>query len=204
MNKLQIGITLFGLTNVIYCLNLFNYFIYMFDIVCIMELINAYNNNNTNISSNAFKFLYVIYCVLLGYLSYNVLIVYSSKLLLNIVLIANINDISQYAIGYNYGTHFVSTISPNKTYEGYIAGIGSVILYSQFINYTYIDLYLTQYDYIICFVYASLGDAISSYFKRQLKIKDWSALLGKQGGFLDRGNSTIGVMLYFITSHMQY
>jgi phosphatidate cytidylyltransferase len=120
------------------------------------------------------------------------------------VLIASISDICQYAIGYNYGTHYVSTISPKKTYEGYIAGVGSAILYSHFIQYTPIDMHLTLFEYTICFIYGALGDLISSYFKRQLSIKDWSYLLGKQGGVLDRGNSIVGIILYFITSYNKY
>lgn len=113
-------------------------------------------------------------------------------------MISSISDICQYTIGYNYGTHFVSKISPKKTYEGYIAGLCSVILYAQIVTYTPINIYLNLNDYIGCFIYAALGDVVSSYFKRKLIIKDWSNTLGQQGGLLDRGNSSIGLCMYFI------
>ena len=203
ISKLNIGISLFCITNLIYYFNLFNYFIFAFDIVCIIELMMAYNNTIVN-TSPFFKLMYSSYGALLCYLSYYTLFEFSSKLLLNIVLISTVSDICQYTVGYNFGTHYVSHISPKKTYEGYLAGIGSAILYSQCIQYTFIDIHLTLNEYIICVVYASMGDVISSYFKRQLRIKDWSHLLGQQGGFIDRGNSTVGLALYFITSYKEY
>ena len=203
-SKLNIGISLFCMTNLIYYFNLFNYFIFAFDIVCIIELIMAYNNNNNIQTTSRFKLLYSSYGILLCCLSYYTLFEFSDKLLLNIVLISTTSDICQYAIGYNLGTHYVSQISPKKTYEGYLAGIGSAVLYSYCIKYTFIDIHLSLNVYIICVVYASMGDVISSYFKRQLCIKDWSNLLGQQGGFIDRGNSTIGLALYFLTSYKEY
>jgi phosphatidate cytidylyltransferase len=200
-NKIITGTALLFITNLIYALNSLNYFTFLFGIGCIIELIQAYNSKILTINTNI---IYISYGLMTSMLSYYILVEFSNKLILNILLIANISDICQYTIGYNYGTHFVSKISPKKTYEGYIAGLCSVILYSHFIKYSPVYINLSINEYILCFIYAALGDIISSYFKRKLCIKDWSNILGKHGGLIDRGNSSIGLCIYFITSYKQF
>jgi phosphatidate cytidylyltransferase len=84
------------------------------------------------------------------------------------------------------------TISPNKTYEGFLGGLIMGILTSLMIK----DLLGVNalFSIVIGFgvsISAFIGDLTASYVKRQFIIKDYSQLLPGQGGFLDRFDSLI-------------
>ncbi len=196
--RIIVGPFLFITAIIIYNLNIFNYFILLFNLLCLYECIKMYFNcYKPNKYSIYFNSLYLSYCSLMLFISYHVLTL-TDILLFNIIAIAAISDTFQHAIGANLGKNYVSKISPTKTYEGYLAGMISVLLYGLFIQYTSLNYNLSTYQYFICYIYTIFGDFISSYFKRSLGIKDWSTSLGKVGGFFDRGNSSIGLSLYFL------
>ena len=91
------------------------------------------------------------------------------------------------------------TISPNKTVIGFACGLlGGVVCFPLLI---YLGQYIfppyqipftftTALDFIIpafcCNILAPQGDLLFSSFKRKLKIKDYSNLLGGHGGITDR------------------
>jgi phosphatidate cytidylyltransferase len=105
-----------------------------------------------------------------------------------IILYANTSDGIQQIVGKRWGRNkIVSSISPNKTLEGYIGGFLCM----------YIISYITNISILYYFTGIS-GDLLCSYSKRKLGIKDWSNILGSHGGFLDRFNSSIiGLNLLF-------
>ena len=94
------------------------------------------------------------------------------------------------------GRKLMPYISPNKTYSGLLTGFIFLIIYSLIIIHTFNISYLL----IICTLFIGLlsflGDAIESYFKRFLNIKDFSNFLPGHGGILDRMDSFI--LIFFI------
>ena len=119
---------------------------------------------------------------------------YSAKWVLGVLLFVWINDILAYLIGKKFGKHpFSRFISPNKTWEGTIAGwvgclIMAVILWKILGEMglgTWIILGL------ITGVSSSVGDLIESLFKRKKGIKDSGTFLPGHGGFLDRVDSLL-------------
>ena len=99
-------------------------------------------------------------------------------------------DTFAYIVGSNFGrTKIAKEISPNKTYEGLIAGIISSVIYGYLVCiFLNLDLLIIPCFVIGC-LFAFLGDLLISYFKRRSGIKDTGSLLPGHGGVLDRLDS---------------
>ena len=99
------------------------------------------------------------------------------------IFISFFNDTLAYIFGNLFkGPKIIPNISPNKTWSGTILYfIFSYIILSFF----FFDIYLS----IILSLFLFLGDIYFSFFKRFLKIKDFSAILPVHGGFFDRYDS---------------
>ncbi len=115
-------------------------------------------------------------------------------------------DTLAYFFGSAYGTvKFSPSISPNKTWEGAIAGfLGSLIVALVSNRYNLIP-YFNITDYLILSVIAGvlgqLGDLVESTVKRYAGVKDSSRLLLDHGGALDRLDSlafTVPVIYIFL------
>lgn len=99
------------------------------------------------------------------------------------------NDVGGYTAGVLFGSHpMAPAVSPKKSWEGFV---GSVILGAVTGVLTGMYLLGTQWWAGLIFglgivVCATLGDLVESQFKRELGIKDMSALLPGHGGMMDR------------------
>ena len=107
-----------------------------------------------------------------------------------VILNTAIFDTFAYIVGSNFGrTKIAKKISPNKTYEGLIAGIISSVIYGYLVCiFLNLDLLIIPCFVIGC-LFAFLGDLLISYFKRRSGIKDTGSLLPGHGGVLDRLDS---------------
>jgi len=107
-----------------------------------------------------------------------------------VILNTSIFDTFAYIVGSNFGrTKIAKEISPNKTYEGLIAGIISSVIYGYLVCiFLNLDLLIIPCFVIGC-LFAFLGDLLISYFKRRSGIKDTGSLLPGHGGVLDRLDS---------------
>ena len=105
-----------------------------------------------------------------------------------------INDTGAYGFGRWLGRHKLSEISPNKTWEGFVAGVIVTIVFSVL----YLARYLPGANSISSAVLglalgvaAQVGDLVESIFKREAGVKDSSRALSEHGGFLDRADSLL-------------
>ena len=107
-----------------------------------------------------------------------------------VILNTAIFDTFAYIVGSNFGrTKIAKEISPNKTYEGLVAGTISSVIYGYLVCiFLNIDLLIIPCFVIGC-LFAFLGDLLISYFKRRSGIKDTGSLLPGHGGLLDRLDS---------------
>ena len=110
------------------------------------------------------------------------------------VISISINDVAAYEFGRRYGKRKLSeSISPNKTVEGFAAGllVGSIFVF--FVLNYFLIVTLTQKILIsILFVlFGTLGDLFESKIKRSIELKDTSTLLPGHGGVLDRIDSQL-------------
>ena len=119
---------------------------------------------------------------------------YQPVWVLAILIFVWINDVLAYLIGKNYGKRpFSKFISPNKTWEGTIAGwVGCCLMAFALHQYLGImDLLEWISLGLIIGVTSSIGDLIESLFKRRKGIKDSGTFLPGHGGLLDRIDSLL-------------
>lgn len=93
------------------------------------------------------------------------------------------------------GKKLMPNISPNKTISGLIIGFVSLLTYSLVLIFNYDqNISIILFTLLIGFI-SFLGDAIESYYKRFLAIKDFSNLMPGHGGLLDRMDAFILIFL---------
>lgn len=113
-----------------------------------------------------------------------------------IMLAAWGTDIFAYLVGKHFGKHKFSSVSPNKTIEGCIAGTLSAaivcLIYTYCIN-TFlgheINMIMIGIVSIILSIAGQIGDFAASVIKRNFDVKDYSNLFPGHGGMLDRIDS---------------
>ena len=98
-----------------------------------------------------------------------------------------------YIVGKFFGvTKAFPNVSPNKTYEGSIAGIiSSVIVTVWLFNYFNLMIPFAQSMFIgmIVSFLGIIGDLVESFIKRKSGVKDTGSILPGHGGILDRIDS---------------
>ena len=115
-----------------------------------------------------------------------------------LILITWLTDIGGYVFGKLFGGAKLIKISPNKTWSG---AIGSIIL-SQFailiflldVNYQF-NIYII-FTQLFLSIIGQIGDILMSYIKRKNNKKDTSNFIPGHGGFLDRVDGLIWVIIF--------
>ncbi len=104
-------------------------------------------------------------------------------------------DTVAYFYGSRFGKHpLFKRVSPNKTWEGAIAGFFVGIIAAVGLHYIFIPSLSTIDSMVIGLIVGILGqisDLIESLYKRDAGVKDSSSILPGHGGFLDRFDSPI-------------
>ena len=129
--------------------------------------------------------------------------------ILPMVLIASIwiNDTMAYIVGSLIGKTPLSSISPNKTWEGTIGGALLAITVVTAVWYFFvIEVSWKQIAGIaaIAAVVGTIGDLFESKLKRLANVKDSGHIMPGHGGFLDRFDSlllatpAVWLFLYFV------
>lgn len=129
-------------------------------------------------------------------------------LLLYLVFLTQFNDVAQFTCGKMFGKHkIIPAISPKKTWEGFLGGVLITILLASIIYplLTPLSLVTAVISGLIISAAGFVGDITISAIKRDLEIKDTSALIPGHGGILDRVDSlTYTAPLFFHFIHYAY
>lgn len=102
------------------------------------------------------------------------------------------NDIAAYFGGKTFGkTPFAPTVSPKKTWEGFIFGILGAVIGLLLVFYLLpqkfpVSLFAIIPAPVLVSFFGPIGDLTASRFKRAANVKDASNLLPGHGGFFDR------------------
>lgn len=104
-------------------------------------------------------------------------------------------DSAAFFLGTAFGKHkLFPRVSPNKSWEGAIAGFVFSIITMAALKFLFID-FLNWFDIIILGIIVGtigqLGDLIESLIKRDAGVKDSSTLLPGHGGIFDRFDSLL-------------
>ena len=112
-------------------------------------------------------------------------------LVLFLVFVVEMSDVLQYIWGKTLGRHkIIPTISPNKTWEGFIGGIASAMLLSLAIRFlTPFSIRETLMVSLFITVAGFCGGAVMSAVKRDFGVKEFGSVIPGHGGMLDRVDS---------------
>jgi phosphatidate cytidylyltransferase len=109
-----------------------------------------------------------------------------------------VTDSGAYFVGRSLGKRKLwPEISPNKTVEGFLGGVGSAIIVA------ILFYYLSSIDYnisklivmaLLISIFGQLGDLVQSAYKRHYGVKDSGNILPGHGGILDRFDSLIFIL----------
>lgn len=98
------------------------------------------------------------------------------------------NDVFAYLIGRRFGRKMLAPmLSPKKTWEGTIGGLGMAILAGWVLAQVYAEPWWAWMGFgLVCGICATMGDLVESALKRSLGVKDMGTLIPGHGGVLDR------------------
>lgn len=119
-----------------------------------------------------------------------------------------VSDTMAYIGGRSLGRHKLApSVSPGKTWEGFVVGTLSAALYGVWVAY-YLKLNVPPlFVALIAFVlaaYGVVGDLFESLLKRHASKKDSGSLLPGHGGILDRIDALFPVMPWLALLYMFY
>lgn len=121
-------------------------------------------------------------------------VVFSPGILIGFFLLIWANDSGAYMAGASLGKHrLMPSISPKKTWEGFIGGVVFAALVACLLSnwFGVINTLKWILVAVIISVTGTYGDLIESMLKRSAGVKDSGYIMPGHGGFLDRFDSTI-------------
>ncbi len=155
-------------------------------------------SNLQNVAISFFGLIYIPMCLSLMFQLRNFMVntffinwAFSIPLLL--IATIWINDTMAYIVGSFIGKTPLSPVSPNKTWEGTIAGIVISVLFVSKVLGIWIPIQ-EKYIFLISAVAAiagTFGDLFESKLKRLAGVKDSGTMMPGHGGFLDRFDSIL-------------
>jgi phosphatidate cytidylyltransferase len=172
---------------------LFNSLIVITFLFCLYEWIKIFKKKNIIF----FLGLLILFIFLISLLRIYNLEDYNLKFLW-LILITWLTDIGGYVFGKLFGGPKLIKISPNKTWAGVV---GSIILSQVAFLIFYFDV---NYKFTINIIFSQLflsvigqvGDILMSYIKRNNGKKDSSNFIPGHGGFLDRVDGLIWIIIF--------
>lgn len=160
--------------------------------VFVAELFRNKEHPFLNIAITLTGLIYITIPIsLFGLMIFNVNLAgdFNSHLALGIFFLHWANDTGAYLAGSRFGKRkLFKRHSPNKTWEGSIAGMltSMLVAFLLSISFTELDRHHWFMIALIVVVAGTLGDLAESMLKRSLQLKDTGTIFPGHGGMLDR------------------
>jgi len=124
-------------------------------------------------------------------ISLNYLIELSPWVVLLVLTAIWLADSGAYFFGKQFGKRKLApSISPGKTWEGFVGALFVVSLFSIVMTYFgFVNSYMSILFFNLILILSVEGDLFESYIKRMAKVKDSGDLIPGHGGVLDRIDS---------------
>lgn len=173
----------------------------------IYELYTKSDKPFVNIAITVFGIIYIaVPFALLLYIPFSTRAesVYHPNIVVGYFFILWANDTGAYLLGMAFGKRkLFERISPKKSWEGSIGGLGSALIVAWCCSVWFHDLNYIQWTItgIIIVVTGTFGDLSESLLKRSLNIKDSGKILPGHGGLLDRFDALL-VSVPFVTAYL--
>ena len=189
-----LGVTL--LIAIIYCKQfvlLYHFIMLLFFVLGIYILFNAEKKSTQEAALSLWGIIYIG-----GLLGYMILLREMADGMLYMYLLLGgvwIHDTLAYFVGVRWGSHRIApAISPKKSVEGSLAGIGGALVIFFSVSIFAPDLIKVNPGGALILslgisIFGQLGDLLESALKRQIGVKDSGALIPGHGGVLDRFDS---------------
>ncbi len=167
----------------------------------IMPALTALHGDTENflerIAAQQWAVMISVYCMshVPALLSLNIPGFEGRKILLVAFLMITVqgSDVLQYIWGKLFGKHKVApNVSPSKTWEGLIGGLGSASLLGAAL--WWLTPFTPLQAGLVAFMAGGmgfLGGLVASAIKRDQGVKDWGHLIEGHGGMLDRADSLV-------------
>ncbi len=181
----------FGLSGINTCAKLVFTLIPLFTLVFFVELFRKSAAPFTNIAYTVLGIMYVAFPFSLMNGVYSV---GGMHLMLSFFILLWANDTFAYLFGITLGKHkLFPSISPKKSWEGYVGGILSVVVFSYILHRAFEDIPLVHMVVVgvIISVTAVLADLVESMLKRSAGVKDSGNIMPGHGGLLDRFDAAL-------------
>ncbi|MXW43093.1 MAG: hypothetical protein F4138_05745 [Acidimicrobiia bacterium] len=125
-----------------------------------------------------------------------------AQLVLTAVVLTAVNDVGAFVVGKTAGRTRLSSVSPNKTLEGFVGGailtINVALVFISVLEMGPFGDSSSRSDGVILGIVvaavAPLADLLESALKRDLGVKDMGTLLPGHGGMLDRIDALLFVL----------
>ena len=141
---------------------------------------------NNKYKKELFSISIYLFCIILFYF-----IEVNRNTFYILILLSFFNDTVAYISGRSIGGPLIiPKISPKKTWSGTVISFLSTSLILYYLDFNILILTIISSSFFF-------GDIFFSYIKRQMKLKDFSNLLGGHGGVLDRLDSLFFVSVIF-------
>jgi phosphatidate cytidylyltransferase len=144
-----------------------------------------------NIASTLMGVIYVAFPLSLASVVYKAV---GANAMCSFFILLWANDTFAYLFGVAFGRHkLFPSISPKKSWEGYVGGIISVVAAAWALHRLFGDVELVHMVAfgVIISVTAVLADLVESMFKRSAGLKDSGAIMPGHGGLLDRFDAVL-------------
>ncbi|HTL52615.1 MAG TPA: phosphatidate cytidylyltransferase [Planctomycetota bacterium] len=125
---------------------------------------------------------------------------FGRQMVLFLVFLTEANDVCAFTFGKLFGKHKMApSVSPNKTWEGFIGGITCVTLGGGLLHFlTPFHMVPAMALGLLIGVTGVFGDLCTSAIKRDMGVKDASQFIPGHGGVMDRVNSlTFSTPVFF-------